>query len=330
MSHLHVSGTIGDDGTFTPGRWFTASAAVLREMKRDAAPDHAWAAAALGANDEALAHAAACIESAHVCPGKPLRAFSAVLALPDATAAVVVRDGEREVFRRAVQPAVRVMLDAGPRLELRRGRVNMPLGIDGSMPANGAYVVPVWEATGRPPQTLGLVDLAAARGESVELDLGGGLQGDEPGRLSLRYFDGVRSVDARAVHVELEARPPLPVILAPAAGEEVSADGWLALRGRLDGDGNEERLEWLLDETPVALGPRAGIARAAAGRRTVTLRHGEMSEQRRDRRGGGREARCCRLGAAVASGAAALLTLAGSPPGATSANGHGRRRPLSR
>jgi hypothetical protein len=66
----------------------------------------------------------------------------------------------------------------------------------------------------------------------------------------------------------------MPVILAPVAGTRLLDTGWLVLEGRIEGDGDAARLEWLLDGKLVASGPRGGVARPPAGSHTLILQYG--------------------------------------------------------
>jgi hypothetical protein len=101
-----------------------------------------------------------------------------------------------------------------------------------------------------------------------------GLPGGKKCRLLVTYSDGIRTVTAGSETISLEERPTIPVILAPVAGTRLLDSSWLVLEGRLEGDGEAARLEWLLDGKLVATGPRGGVARPPAGSHTLALQYG--------------------------------------------------------
>lgn len=275
MNHVHITGEVDADGRFTPGWWSTpAPEAVLRMQSHPGSYSYTfWEAVALGDADDILARAPATLFTVPVCPGEALFRLDAVLYLPEATASVAIIDGDREVFRRVVPASARVSLDERLGTSLRRRTMEAGVRIDGPEPHSGAYIVARWEAPDQPPLSLGLIDVGAGEPAVVGLDLTE-LPGGEGCHLSVTYFDGIRRVTTSSEPLSLEARPAVPVIVASTPGMEMFDDSWLSLEGRLDGDGDPEALEWLLDEELIGTGPRAGVARPGAGTRTVTLRYG--------------------------------------------------------
>jgi hypothetical protein len=276
MCHVCITGTVDSDGRFTPDLWGTPPSYAVRAPQTLADSRTGWQAVALDYSDHVLARSPAALVEVPICPGGSRWVFSALLALPDGTSSVAVLDGEREVFRRDVpdQAAVRLEEHLGPRL--RRQHMELPVHIDGPEPRSGAYIVAAWEAPGHPPLSLGLIGIGAGEPAVVPLALTE-LPGGEGCRLSVTYFDGIRSVATSSAPLSLEARPAMPVIVAPTPGTELFEDSYLGLEGRLDGDGDPGALEWLMDEEPVETGARAGVARPGVGTRTVTLRYGTAS-----------------------------------------------------
>lgn len=272
MDHVYIRGTVDVDGRFTPSWWNTPPAEAVRAAQAEPISQKDWIAVALSDGDDILARVPASLVKAPICPGGSSLNLSALLVLPDATSAVAILEGDREVFRRVVPDpaAVRLEKHLGPRL--RRQHIELPVHIDGPEPCSGAYIVAAWEAPGYPPRSLGLIGIGAGEPAVVRLDLTA-LPGGEGCRVSISYFDGIRKVITSSAPLSLEARPAVPVIVAPTPGMEMFDDSWLSLAGCLDGDGDPEALEWLVDEEVVGTGDRAGVARPAAGTRTVTLRY---------------------------------------------------------
>jgi hypothetical protein len=273
MDYVYITGTVDADGRFTSGWWSTPPAEAVRAAQAEPSSEQDWIAVALSDGDDILARAPAPLLAVPICPGGSSLNLSALLALPDATSSVAIMEGTREVFRRVVPDPAAVRLDKhlGPRL--LREQIELPVHIDGPEPRSGAYIVAAWEAPGHPPLSLGLIGIGAGEPAVVRLDLTE-LPGGEGCRLSVTYFDAIRSVTTSSAPLSLEARPAVPVIVAPTPGMKMFDDSWLSLAGRLDGDGDPEALEWLVDEEVVGTGVRAGVARPAAGARTVTLRYG--------------------------------------------------------
>jgi hypothetical protein len=272
MDHLHIIGTVDALGNFTPDWWSTLPSEEVLEPHGRSDSVAAWQAAALDYADQVLARASAMLVEAPICPGGSQWAFSAVLTLPDGTTSVVILEGNREVFRRVVPDPAAVRLEEHLDPRLRRQHIELPVHIDGPEPRSGAYIVAAWEAPGHPSLSLGLIGIGAGEPAVVPVDLTE-LPGGEGCHLSVTYFDGIRRITTSSAPLSLEARPTVPVIVTPTPGMEMFDDSWLSLVGRLDGDGDPETLEWLVDEEVVGTGARTGVARPATGTRTVTLRY---------------------------------------------------------
>ncbi|TDB86982.1 hypothetical protein E1264_16085 [Actinomadura sp. KC216] len=270
MNPVHVTGTVDAEGGFTPGWWGGAPPGAIR-------PDGAgsgWTVVALDETGRAVARVGAAIVTVPVCPGEPYRQLEAVLDLPESAAAVTVLDGGREVFRRPV-PAP----PAGIRVEQRDGEALVH--VDGPRPPPGAHLVARWESGGRrPPVPAGdIVDVGAGARSALSMDPGE-LPGGREYRLRVDYSDGIRTVTALSEPVTVPARPPNPVIEAPATGLEMFDDGWLGLDGRLGGDGDPGSLTWLLDDEPVGTGPHLRVVRPPSGTHVLTLRYGDDADSR--------------------------------------------------
>jgi hypothetical protein len=273
MSAVAVTGTIDSSGAFRAGWWGSAlePAASMTQVSPD------WSVAALDADRRVLAVAPAAVRVVP-CGGAEVAArLNAVLPLPETAAAVVVRHGDVEVYRREVPPPAGVHLDVGdarPAM-LRREPLAVPVRITG--PAGpGAHLVALWESPSQPPAPLGLIDLGAGAPPVVTVDLGA-LPGGDGCRLRVVYSDGVRTTSVVSEPVDVPVRPATPVIETPAADHRMREDGWLSLYGRLEGDGDPNTMEWLLDGAPIGRGPRTGHARPRVGRHQLTLRHGKES-----------------------------------------------------
>src|SRR3712207_4024179 len=276
MDHLHITGTVDADGTFTPGWWSTPPPEAVPAAQGNLDSHTGWEAVALGHAGDILARAPAPLVEVPICPGGSRLELSTLLDLPDATASVAIFDGDREVFRRPVPEPARVSLDEGLGTNLRRRPIEVGVRIDGPEPRSGAYIAARWEAPSGPPLPLGLIDVGAGEPAVIGLDLTE-LPGGEGCRLSVTYGDGIRTVAAYTEPLSVEPRPAAPVIVAPTPGTELFEDSYLGLEGHLDGDGDPEALEWLMDEEPVGTGARADVARPGVGKRTVTLRYGTAS-----------------------------------------------------
>ena len=273
MNHVHITGAVDANGGFTPGWWYTPPPEAVSAAQAYPDSHTVWEAVALDDADDILARAPAPLSTVQVCPGEPYFRLDAMLGLPDTTSSVAIIDGDREVFRRAVLAPARVSLDERLGTSLRRQPIKVGVRIDGPEPRSGAYLVARWEAPSQPPLPLGLIDVGAGEPVVVDLDLTG-LPGGEGCRLSVTYGDGIRTVAAFSEPLYIEPRAAVPVIVAPTPSTELFDDSWLSLEGRLDGDGDPEALEWLLDEELIGTGVRVGVARPGAGTRTVTLRYG--------------------------------------------------------
>lgn len=274
MSTVAVTGTVTQDGTFRPGWWGSApdSSAPLTTADPD------WSVAALDQNGRALAITPAAIIEVPCSPDGPAARFRAALPLSDAAACIVVKHGGVEVYRREVPPPARVHLDLGgaaDEVPLSRAPLEVPVRITGPT-GPGSHLIALWESPSRPPLPLGLIDVGGGASPAVTVDLGT-LPGGDSCRLRVVYSDGVSTTEVVSGPLTVPTRPAEPVIEAPASEHRIPEHGWLSLRGRLDGDGDPDALQWLLDDTPIGRGPRTGYARPGVGRHTLTLRHGEES-----------------------------------------------------
>jgi hypothetical protein len=196
MEHLQLAGTIADDGSFTAQWWRSAPPDAVPNATAGGATRDKWHAVALGAGDAVLAYANASFGAATRCPGGARLSVQALLPLPDDTVAVALRQGTREVYRRAVPPATKIELQQPIGPLLARGAATLPLQIDRSSAAPGAYVAAAWEVPGEPAWPLEVIGVGgseppAVRFEAAQLPPG-------QGQLVVTYFDGVRSRVARS------------------------------------------------------------------------------------------------------------------------------------
>jgi hypothetical protein len=273
MYELHVSGTVHADGTFAAG-WWSASApgTVPLEPQRDT--DAEWAIVALGAGDGVLARKATSVVEVPLCPGGSRLELRASLALPDPTSAVAIVKGDQEMFRRTVPEPARLSLHGDFSRLPRRELIEVPVDIHGPAPGSGAYMIPVWETSEGAKLPLGLIKVGMGEPPVVRLDLRDAPGGDGC-HLTVIYFDGVRSVEVSSEPLSIERRPAAPVIEEPEPEAKLFDDGWLSLKGHLEGDGDPEAFEWLIDGALVGTGGRAGVAcPRAGGSHTITLQHG--------------------------------------------------------
>lgn len=221
MDHVQLVGTIADDGNFTPQWWRAAPADAVPDSMDGGATRDKWHAVALGAGDAVLAYASASFGAATQCPGGTRLGVQALLPLPDDTVAVALRQGTREVYRRQVPAATKVDLQEPIGPAIARRAATLPLRIDGSSGAPGAYLAAAWEVAGEPAWPLEVVaksgSEAAVRFEDAQLPPG-------EGRLVVRYFDGVRSHVARSepalVPADRASAKPLPVTAAKDTATE--------------------------------------------------------------------------------------------------------------
>lgn len=213
-----------------------------------------------------------------VCPGDIQYYLTAVLPLPDPTpTAVVIRHRDHEVVRRAVPEPSRIYLGETFGDSQPRDRIEVPVQVDGPAPGPGAYLVGYWEAPGHPVHPVGTGRLEDDA-QTLTIDLST-VPGGPGCRLTVVYFDGIRTVRTTSAEQHLLARPAHPVIMWPTAGTHLFDDTWLSLVGRLDGDGNPEALDWLVDDEVVGQGTRAGVSGLTVGWHTVALRHGTAHDQ---------------------------------------------------
>jgi hypothetical protein len=110
MDYIHISGTIDTNGIFTPGWWSTPPVRQCA-MPPDSNSEARWIAVALDKANQVLARVPALLVEMPMCPGGSRLELRALLPLPDATSAVAILDGDREVFRRTVAEASRVNMD---------------------------------------------------------------------------------------------------------------------------------------------------------------------------------------------------------------------------
>jgi hypothetical protein len=271
MDQLYITGTVDTNGEFFPGWWSNPPVDAVPVLQVRSRSRSGWEAVALDDAGDVLARAAASLLTVPICPGGSRLELSAVLDVPDATSSVAILERGREVYRRAVPTTSRVGLARQRDTTLPRRPIEIPIRIDGPAPRAGAYVVTILEAPDQPMQPVELIDVGAGQPAVVHLDLSE-LPGGDACRVWVMYCDGIRTVMA-AERLSVEPRPPVPVILAPAAELELYDDTWLSLEGRLDGDGDPRALEWLLDGELVGTGTRAGIIAPPVGPHTVTLRY---------------------------------------------------------
>jgi hypothetical protein len=268
MTVVHATGLLSADGHFTCGWWGSAPAGATVT----GVPDSQWVAAAVDDNENILAISPVSVVSVPVCPGEPAIGISALLPVPDGTVAITLRRGDVEVYRRMVPPPATVRLDVSAyhgKL-LPRQPIDIAVQIDDPEPPRGAHIVACWEAGGREPVALPLINVGAGEPPVVRVNLAELPAADEC-RLTVRYSDGVRTVTVTSPPLAVEQQPVSPQIVDPAPDAVVYDDGLLILHGRVDGD--PANMTWLLDGEAVGRGPRGFVARPAAGRHTVTLQH---------------------------------------------------------
>ena len=275
MDEVHVTGTIDADGRLTPGPWGAVPTVTEVAKDVDLGASAAWSVAALDKFGNVLRQVAASVAEVAVCPEGSRRDLSARVPLPPTVSAIVIFEGGREVFRRTVPEPSVVTLTGLTGHELRREQkqIKVQVNIHGPAPRPGAYLIPMWQSDNCPLVPLGLIDVGGGAPPIVGLNVAE-LPGGKKCRLLVTYGDGIRTVTAGSETISLEERPAIPVILAPVAGTRLLDSSWLVLEGRLDGDGETARLEWLLDGKLVAAGPRGGVARPPAGSHTLTLQYG--------------------------------------------------------
>ena len=272
MSTVAVIGTVTRDAGFHPGWWGSAAATWAPPTTADPT----WSVAAVDQNDQVLVTAPVAITEVPCSPDGPTFRLKAAVPLPDAAACIVVRHDGAEIYRRVVPPPAEVHLDIGAdRIPLPRAPLEVLVRITGTT-QDGAHLIAYWETPTQPPLPLGLIDVGGGAPPVVTVDLGA-LPGGEECRLRVVYSDGVRTTEVVSGPLTVAPRPARPVIEAPTAEHTMPEHGWLSLRGRLDGDGDPDALQWLLDDTVIGHGPRAGYARPGAGSHTLILRHGEES-----------------------------------------------------
>lgn len=276
MELLLITGAVDAYGQFTADWWSTPEreCATASDAERPAE----WHVAAIDSTGKVLVWANATLTERQVCsPGGFRLDFAAVLPLSQATSAVVVRHRGNEVLRRTVPAPAQLHLGEAFRGRQPREPVQVPVHIDGPAPGPGAYLVGYWEAPGQPlhPVGMGRLDDGAP---SLTVDLTT-VPGGPGCRLTVAYFDGIRTTRATIDELHLEERPAKPVIMSPLDGARIFDDTWLSLIGRLDGDGDPEALDWLVDNEVIGQGTQAGASGLAVGRHVVALRYGTTHDQ---------------------------------------------------
>ena len=275
MDHLHVRGAVHSNGSFTPGWWRSVPGDGATASQGELDARGVWSAATLDADNNILTRSAARLTESHVCPAGINLGFSAIVAVPQDAACVVILDGPREMYRRPVPVQPTVRLSAQFEAQMRRRSIDVPVSIDGPGCGSGAYLVASLQSPDRPSLPLGLLDLGSGAPAVVRLDPSG-LSGRAPYRLAVSYFDGVRSVEANSDLFSFEQLPASPVLVKPADRTAVADDGFLELVGRVDGDGEPGELVWLLDGEIVGRGASATVkvAQLTYGAHEVILQIG--------------------------------------------------------
>jgi hypothetical protein len=206
--------------------------------------------------------------------GFPEAVFSELMPpLPGVRRIAVFHDGEELGAARVSRTA--------PSVELLR-----PTGA-GKWPVEGTEVV-AWNAADPDGEPLSYRLQASRDGATWTLLATGGREtqavldlsrlpiGKGDWLLRVQVSDGFNVGEAVAGPVTLEARPPLPLILAPLDGEVVREAGGLGLFGLAadlqDPVLPDQALTWLLDGKPVGVGRRAELPAVAPGKHLVELR----------------------------------------------------------
>jgi hypothetical protein len=273
MDSVLVTGTIDAGGRFTAGWWITPNAEMPRAGQTHSDTYGDWQVVALDGEDRVLAQASATLAVQPACPHASRQELTAVLPIPDGTSTVAVLRHGAQVYRREAAPEPPALrLDERLEPTLRRQALEVPIHVEGPPPGPGAYLVATWETADHPPVSLGVIDVGAGHPAAIPLDLAR-LPGGDDCRLAVTYFDGIRSVTSSSGSLYLEPRPGVPVITSPQPGNEVYSNTWLNLVGSIDGEGDHDALEWLVDSDIVGTGPRAGVTILGAGAHTVSLRH---------------------------------------------------------
>jgi hypothetical protein len=267
MSCLEITGVINADNSFTPDRWRNPDV-----IKVDAAPeeiDATWSVVALDSKNKVLIRGATSVIKSPVCPNASSSWLKSVLIMPDLTAAVVVKRNDQEAYRRVVPKPASVSLDK-PSKEFAAGTVEFRVRIKGSIPSEGAHLVLRWIAPNQVPLPLGIMEVRERQDIFVPIRLSE-LPGGNGCRFSVAYQDGIRTVEV-SEQLNVPIRSATPLIIAPSSNTPVFENGWLSLEGRLDGDGDFEKLEWWLNNERVGIGPRTGIPSPGLGNRIIELR----------------------------------------------------------
>lgn len=276
MDYLLISGHLDEAGDFVNDWWGSP------EIEGTHQPEHAaptgWDAVALDRSGEVLTEAVASVSDLHRC-GSTLRSHvTALLPVPAEAATIAVRHHDRPVFTRAVPQSATLRMADTLTDRPARARVEVPVDIDGPAPGEGAYLVSYWQAPHQPIAPLGVTELSGNTRAGLNVDLTS-VGGGDNCKLIVVYFDGVRAARSTSKALYLAERSPRPEIVAPASGSRLFDDTWLSLVGRLGGDGDPEKLEWLVDGEVVGTGPKTGVTGLAVGRHTVQARYGEAVEE---------------------------------------------------
>jgi len=268
--YVIVRGRIEAD-RFIPGWWVTPSREML-EAWPPPSEDSGWFAAAVDQEDRVLARAVATVTDADVCRTDDFQIdVGALLPLPPGTAAVVIAENDREVYRRAVPAQANIAFAEVLPERLERESTRVALRIQGHLPGEGAYVVLRWEAPSSAPWPLQII-AAEAADVLAEVDLRN-LPGGRGSRLVAVYYDGIHTITLTSEEIELEPRPGYPVLILPLPGMQFGADGCVPLEAELDGDGDTGDLVWIVDGTETKRGPRGALEGLDVGRHVIVLRY---------------------------------------------------------
>ena len=267
MTCLEITGVINADNSFTPGRWHNPE--VIKVDPASEERDATWSVVALDSKNEVLVRGAASVIKSPVCPSDSSFWLKSVLNIPDSTTAVVVLRNDQEAYRRVVPKPASVSLDA-PSKEFAAGTVEFRVRIKGPIPNEGAHLVLRWIPPNQAPLPLGIMEVRQRQDIFLPIRLSE-LPGGNGCRFSVAYQDGIRTVEL-SEQLNVPIRSATPLIIAPSSNTPVFENGWLSLEGRLDGDGDFEKLEWWLNNERVGIGPRTGIRSPGLGNRIIELR----------------------------------------------------------
>ncbi len=276
MDYVLISGHLDESGDFVNDWW--GSPQIEEAYHPDEAAPSGWDAVALDRYRNALTEAVASVSDFHRC-GSTLRShLTALLPVPADAVTIAVRQHNRSVFARPVPVPSTLRIADTLTDRPARERVEVPVDIDGPVPGDGAYLVSYWQAPHQPITPLGVTELNGNNRAGLNVDLttvGGG----QNCHLIVAFFDGVRAARTTSTALYLVERSPQLAIAAPVPGSRLFDDTWLSLVGRLTGDGDPAKLEWLIDGEVVGTGPETGVTGLAVGVHSVQARYGQAVEE---------------------------------------------------